>query len=229
MAMLGKAAVAMWWNMAEHREEFEDWHTHEHFPERMGIPGFLRGSRWATVDGGEGFFVIYELDEYATLTSEAYRARLNAPTPWSVKMMPRHRDMVRSQCRVLDSFGGGIGRFALTLRVSPADGREAELRAWLNQLASGFVRRAGGVACHLLRTETPPAAATTEQQIRGGQDAAADWILLASAYGSRILREVQGTTLDPLMLRGNGAREGAVCDMFELSHAATPGDFSGGC
>ena len=48
MALLGKAAIAMWWDMAAHwRAEFEDWHSHEHFPERMGIPGFRRGSRWA--------------------------------------------------------------------------------------------------------------------------------------------------------------------------------------
>jgi hypothetical protein len=69
MPMLGEAAVAMWWNMVpSQRAEFEDWHSHEHFPERMGIPGFLRGSRWAKVDGGEGFFVIYELDCYEKLT-----------------------------------------------------------------------------------------------------------------------------------------------------------------
>jgi hypothetical protein len=49
MAFLGQAAVAMWWNMAAgHREEFERWHSHEHFPERMGIPGFLCGSRWSS-------------------------------------------------------------------------------------------------------------------------------------------------------------------------------------
>jgi len=50
----------MWWNMAhEHREEFEHWHSHEHFPERMGIRGFLRGSRWSSSDDGEGLFVLY--------------------------------------------------------------------------------------------------------------------------------------------------------------------------
>jgi hypothetical protein len=48
-AFLGQAAVAMWWNMAtERREEFEHWHSHDHFPERMGIPGFQRGSRWSS-------------------------------------------------------------------------------------------------------------------------------------------------------------------------------------
>src|SRR5690606_4250894 len=102
--MLGKAAIAMWWDMAaKWREEFEDWHSHEHFPERMGVPGFLRGSRWASAEGAEGFFVLYELDAYETLMSSAYRDRLNQPTPWSTKLMPQHRNMIRSQCRVLDS------------------------------------------------------------------------------------------------------------------------------
>ena len=28
----------MWWNMAPaHREEFENWHSHEHFPERISL------------------------------------------------------------------------------------------------------------------------------------------------------------------------------------------------
>ena len=54
MALLGQGAIAMWWDIApDRRAEFEDWHTHEHFPERMGIPGFQRGSRWADADGGE--------------------------------------------------------------------------------------------------------------------------------------------------------------------------------
>jgi hypothetical protein len=45
MSLVGSAAIAMWWNMApDLRSEFEDWHSHEHFPERMSIPGFRRGS-----------------------------------------------------------------------------------------------------------------------------------------------------------------------------------------
>jgi hypothetical protein len=73
MSLLGAAAVAMWWDIAPAlRSEFEDWHSHEHFPERMSIPGFRRGSRWASKDGGEGFFVLYELETYGTLTSPHY-------------------------------------------------------------------------------------------------------------------------------------------------------------
>jgi hypothetical protein len=69
MAMLGKAALAMWWDMAPAmRAEFEDWHSHEHFPERLSLPGFLRASRWAGV-GTDSFFVMYELQAHETLSS----------------------------------------------------------------------------------------------------------------------------------------------------------------
>jgi hypothetical protein len=38
MALPGKAALAMWWDMAPGmRAEFEDGHSHEHFPERLAI------------------------------------------------------------------------------------------------------------------------------------------------------------------------------------------------
>ena len=101
MSLLGKAAVAMWWSVRpEQRSEFGDWHSHEHFPERLSIPGFRRGSRWTSTTDAEGFFVLYELEHYGVLTSKGYLDRLNAPTPWSTKMMPHHLGMVRSQCRI---------------------------------------------------------------------------------------------------------------------------------
>lgn len=148
MTLLGSAAVAMWWDMTpDRRAEFEDWHSHEHFPERMSIPGFLRGSRWAAADGGEGFFVIYELDAYETLTSEHYLARLNDPTPWSQKMMPHHRNMVRSQCRVIASHGGGVARVMATLRLSPQPGREDALSAHLRDTLAALPQRRSRHRC----------------------------------------------------------------------------------
>jgi hypothetical protein len=227
MPLRGQAAIAMWWNIApEHREEFEHWHSHEHFPERLGIPGFLRGSRWSSADGGEGFFIMYELDRYETLSSDGYLSRLNQPTPWSTKMMPHHRDMVRSQCRVTCSVGGGTGRYALTLRVSPAEGREDALRAYFARVAQEFAAAPGGVACHLLRTETPKIAATTEQQIRGGKDAVADWIVVASGYDITALESLQGGKLATSAIEAAGARPGAIAGLYRLSYTAVAGDLS---
>ena len=119
--MLGKAAVAMWCDVApEARDELDDWHAHEHMPERLSIPGFLRGSRWVAADGGAGYFILYEARSEATLTAGPYLERLNDPTPWSRRMMPHHRNMVRSLCRVVASDGLGLGAALLTLRFPAA-------------------------------------------------------------------------------------------------------------
>lgn len=215
----------MWWNMApEHREEFEHWHSHEHFPERLGIAGFLRGSRWSDADGGDGFFIMYELENYETLSSEGYVSRLNSPTPWSTKLMPHHRDMVRSQCRVIGSLGGGTARYALTLRVSPEAGSEGPLRQHFTTLSHEFAAGVGGVACHLLRTETPKIAATTEQQIRGGKDAVADWICVAMGYDRIALESLQHGKFSVCAVEDSGARPGAICGLYQLSYAAVAGD-----
>ena len=51
MSLLGQAVVAIWNDVApEGREQFYEWHNHEHMPERVGIPGFLRGRRYHAAD-----------------------------------------------------------------------------------------------------------------------------------------------------------------------------------
>jgi hypothetical protein len=168
----GKAAVAIWCDVApQARVEFDDWHAHEHMPERLSIPGFLRGSRWVSADGGS-YFMLYEAKDEATITSGPYLERLNDPSAWSRKMMPQHRNMVRSLCRVVASEGAGLGGAMLTLRF-PARPRFD---------IAGLGSRKGLVAARLLENiARPDAPQTTEQRIRGG-DAAADWILLVTGY-----------------------------------------------
>lgn len=229
MSLLGNAAVAMWWDMApEHRAEFEDWHSHEHFPERMSIPGFLRGSRWASSAGGEGFFVMYELDVYDTLTSPHYLARLNDPTSWSTKMMAHHRNMVRSQCRVVETYGGGIARFVATTRLSPKAGDTNALRGRLASMLADLVTVPGITGGHLMQTQTPQVAATLEQRIRGGVDPVTDWILLVSGYDVQTVSDVHSTRFSATALATMGAEPGHLTSFYSLSFAITPRDL-GGC
>jgi hypothetical protein len=167
--MLGKAAIAMWWDVApEVRVEWEDWHSSEHMPERLAIPGFLRGTRWVALSGEPSYFVLYEVTHLATITGGAYLERLNNPTSWSRKMMPHHRNMVRSLCEVRESWGGGLPQVLATIRLSQS----------LPSLPKGT----GLTGAHLLQAQ-PMAGApqTTEQKIRGG-DRTADWVLLIGGY-----------------------------------------------
>ena len=68
MPLLGKAAMLLSFDVVEDAiPEHDDWHTHEHLPERLSIPGFLRGTRWASFDGKPRYFVMYEVVQLATL------------------------------------------------------------------------------------------------------------------------------------------------------------------
>lgn len=224
MALLGGAALAMWWEIgAAEFDEFAHWHAHEHFPERLGIPGFRRASRWHQAGGGDGVFVMYELEDHAVLASAAYLQRLNAPSPWSARMMPHHRHMVRSQCEVLASRGGVTASHALTVRLSPGRAEAAEgLRAGLARFIEAWPAQAGLTGAHLLRHRAPAIATTTEQRIRGG-DAVADWVLVLTAYDAAALTELAQGELSADALAALGA-SAVTQGRYELAYAAVPGD-----
>ncbi|WFU22480.1 hypothetical protein QA649_30975 [Bradyrhizobium sp. CB1717] len=225
MSLLGKAAVAMWWSVRpEQRAEFGDWHSHEHFPERMSIAGFRRGSRWSSTTDAEGFFVLYELEQYDVLTSKGYLDRLNAPTSWSTRMMPHHLGMIRSQCRIVGSFGGGVAAALATFRLSPQAGREADLQERLSKTLGVLAQEPGLTGAHLLLTDTPPTSSpTTEQQIRG-KDGAADWIVLLSGYDADAVEHVVADQLSPGVLGTLGAQNNPTIGRYRLAFTMTPQD-----
>lgn len=206
MALTGKAAVAMWWHIApEQRAEFLDWHTHEHFHERLHIAGFQRGTRWASEDDATGFFVMYELSDREVLAGPAYLERLNHPTPWSVKMMPHHAGMVRTLCQVNASAGAGVGRYMLTLRLSPTAQGALSLRTYLEAQVAALPTQRGVSGAHWLeKADVGQVAQTQEQRIRG-QDRSADWVLLVCGYDAAALRGLLAAELAPGTLEMHGA------------------------
>jgi hypothetical protein len=223
--MLGRAAVAMWWDIAPAMQsEFEDWHTHEHMPERLGIPGFLRGTRWIALSGEPSYFVLYEVSRMATITGGTYLERLNNPTPWSRKMMPHHRNMVRSLCRIRASFGGGLSHALATVRFSPSSGRSRSLSKWLADAMPKLPQRKGLTGMHLL--ESQPMAGTpqtTEQKIRG-TDAPADWVLLVCGYAVEAVKSVLENELASDALEAHGAMPGASEALYRVAYSLTSKD-----
>ena len=222
--MLGRAAVAMWWDISpEMKTEFEDWHSHEHMPERLSIPGFLRGTRWIALSGEPSYFILYEAARLAALRAGPYLERLNNPTPWSRKMMPHHRNMVRSLCRVRASFGGGVAQALATLRFSPAPRRRRALFKWLaTDALPALPGRKGLTSAHLLESQpmadTPQ---TAEQGIRA-KDAAADWILLICGYDVEAVSAVAASQMDGLA--AHGALPGATEERYRCAYSLTSKD-----
>lgn len=196
MPLLGSAAMLLSFDIAAQAvAEHDRWHTHEHLPERLSIPGFLRGTRWvaATPDdaGGPRYLVLYEVASLATLASQPYLERLNNPTPWTTRVMPHYRGMRRGFCSVLGSFGFGTGHACALVRFkAPARGAQAAPHGWLlRDLLPGLPARPGLGSAHLLEgAETP--AMTNEQRMRGTADAGVDSALVVSGYDSAAVAEV---------------------------------------
>src|SRR5262249_24409186 len=122
-------------------------------------------------------------------------------------MMPHHLGMVRSQCRVEASFGGGVAASLAAIRLSSELGREANLKTALVEKLRRLASLSGFTGAHLLMTDTPKTSSpTTEQQIRGS-DCAADWIVLLSGYDPEIVQDTVGKFFSPSALHLLGAQK----------------------
>lgn len=215
MAMLGRAVLAFWHDVApEAREEFDHWHIREHVPERLAVPGFLRFRRYEVVRGPAAYFYFYETESVATLSSPAYVARLNDPTPWTRKVLPSYRNTKRTACRVTATLGDGIGGSVTTLEFGPAAGRADELRDWLTGTAlPETMERRRLVGAHLCEADVEATLVkttkTTEGKLQDRPDELARWILLLEAIGPEA---AEAAGRDLLGSEGLG-RRGAAADV----------------
>ena len=205
MPLLGQAAMLLSFDVVQEAiPEHDDWHTHEHLPERLSIPGFMRGTRWVAVRGQPRYFVMYEVRHLATLASGAYLERLNKPSPWTSKIMSRYRGMTRGLCAVTGSFGSGIGHVSLLVRFKPDTAADTSLRKWLLQdTLPQLPSRPGLGSVHLLEGALTPAM-TNEQRIRGA-DAGVDWALLLTGYSEEALAGLMHAELGNAQLERHGA------------------------
>jgi hypothetical protein len=223
MPLFGKAAMLLSFDVVDDAiPEHDDWHTHEHLPERLSIPGFVRGSRWVSFVGKPRYFVMYEVDQLATLQSEAYLERLNNPSPWTSNMMPNYRGMTRGFCSVSGSFGVGMGQIGLLMRFKPATGMEPSLRAWLiNDALPQLPSRRGLGSAHLFEGALTPRM-TEEQRIRGA-DAGVDWALFVTGYDEDALAALMHGDLSRAQIEEHGGTAASHA-MYRMHYMLTDRD-----
>lgn len=219
MPLLGPAALLLGFDVAPDAiAEHDDWHTHEHLPERLAIPGFRRGSRWVARQGQPRYTVLYEVAELGTLTSPAYLQRLNNPSAWTSRMMPHYRGMTRGLCSVSGSWGVGMGSDAYLVRFKPGQARDS-LREWLLHEALPSLPGTPGVGSAHFLERALAAPMTNEQRIRG-EDADVDAALFIMGYEAAALLERARTTIGGEQL---GRRGAVVVDegLYRLAHVVT--------
>lgn len=217
MALLGNAAMLLWYDIIpEQIAEHDDWHTREHFPERVGIPGFLRAQRWVATSPGPRYFVIYEVTNVDVLSSAPYVERLNNPTPWTTRIMPSFRGMVRGFCKLDISHGSVLGTTGLTVRYAAAPGMGDRLHGWLNrELIPELMLRKGIASAFMLRSDRAPEM-TAEQRIRG-RDASVERVLLVTGYSNDLMKELAISNLGADSFETHGASPGTISDSYQLA------------
>lgn len=216
-ALLGRAAVIIWNDIAsEGRAAFYTWHDGEHTPERLSIPGFRRGRRLIRVGHSPEWLTMYEADDLSVLTSSAYLARLNAPTPLTQKTLPYFRNTSRAVCRVIASQGSSTGGHMLAMRISVPP---AQVNAFVDHLAGVAFPRAlattGIVACHLFAADEGASFINTEESSNRAFDVPA-WVLLAEATLAHVAEAMQRTLSEDLARFGADVRSDAGVYALEL-------------
>ncbi len=220
MIRSSKAAMILAFDIEPQAEiEHDEWHSHEHLPERLAIAGFLRGSRWTALSGEPKYFVMYEALDLAVLDSPAYLQRLNDPSPWTARMMPAYRGMKRGLCRLAASFGHGLGGFGLLVRITSAANQGLALREhMITEVLPALPGKLGLVSAQLFESGLQ-ARSTTEQRIRG-KDAGLDSVILVTGYAQAHVAGIAEDTLSAAALGHHGAI-GVATTLYQLAHCLT--------
>ena len=213
MPLLGAAVLTIWNGMAPGADaDFAAWHLREHMPERLAVPGFLRGRRYAAIDAHPAYFNFYETRSAAVLTSPDYLERLNAPSPWTRRVVAQFRDTGRTICDVTSSRGIGEGGVIETIEFGAAG-------AALPQAALAALLDAPGiVGVHLCRGRPAESSGgTAEKALRDQPDRIADWVLLVEAIDAdAILAVRRGVGADAVLGLGTDSRRGLYALQFGL-------------
>jgi hypothetical protein len=125
--MQGAGYLAIWSDLAPQNEtDWAHWITREHAAERVGIDGFLACRIFRALGVAVNrYFILYELEDERVVGGADYLARLNAPTPWSQRTMPKLENFARGGGRVAASAGIGQGGIVAPLRLDAAPSWDA--------------------------------------------------------------------------------------------------------
>ncbi|MEJ5902699.1 hypothetical protein [Ochrobactrum teleogrylli] len=152
MGLKGSAFLAIWHDIEDGaHDEYIEWHTREHMPERLSIPGFRTGKRLhAPAATRYVFGTIYAGETVETFRSPAYLERLNNPTRWTAAVAPSFRNFLRVACERIATAGTGDGGSVATIRfdLSGSEGEEG-LRAKAQGLADKMLAVRGAACVHI--------------------------------------------------------------------------------
>lgn len=180
---MNQGFLAIWSDVDPADEtDYLHWLTREHAQERLSVPGFLAMRVFRTqAEDRARFLIFYRLRDASVVGSDAYLARLNAPTPWSQKIMPKLKNFMRGGGSIVQESGSGEGGYLAPVMIT-----RAQISAYRE--AAGEIANADRMAATRI-FEVDRAASeikTNEKEMRAG-DRSFDAMLLLEALDERML------------------------------------------
>jgi hypothetical protein len=230
MGLKGSAFLAIWHDIeAGAHEAYIEWHTREHMPERLSIPGFRTGKRLHCPDADRYVFgTIYAGDDVEVFRSSAYLARLNNPTPWTAAVAPSFRNFLRVACDRVAHAGRGDGGAMATIRFdATAPDAKTHLRARGHDLVERVLALQGVAAVHLgVAHDEIAAIRTRETELRSPMTEKGFDALLLIEGSSRAGLEKAVAPAEQLAL-ATGALTAPAGLVYETAYSLTSEDTGG--
>lgn len=212
----GRGFLAIWSDLSpEDETDWTHWMMREHAIERVRVDGFLACRIYRALGvGGQRRFILYDLERPEVVDAPHYLARLDAPTPWSRRIMPRLGNFVRGGGAVAAAAGRGQGGIVGVIpwrRDTPLDpGDVCTDLAALDRIAAARV-----LLTEPGRTSVP----TTEKRMRSG-DGSFEGLLLVEGFDETAVGDALGR-LGPAVSPLGAVELYALC--FHLQRDHVPG------
>ena len=203
MSRTAPTAFLALWNSISHaglQPEYEAWHTFEHVPERVGLPGFVEARRYRSLTRSpkaSDYFTCYWLKTVDALNSPQYREVFAHPTPWSARMRTELRDFLRLPC----TLGGAYGQSTASRLASVHLRGDASAFARLvSRELAHRVDRAELVCAHwgrAVQTEAIPIANRAARQAPSGPGS--DFVVMLQGLDADALQAQAGQLAQALL------------------------------
>lgn len=183
--MHGAGYLAIWSDLApEDETDWAHWITREHAAERVGIKGFQACRIFRALGtAANRYFILYELEDEDVVGGSDYLARLNAPTPWSQRIMPRLRNFARGGGRIAASAGLGQGGIVAPLRLDAVPPFDAAA------VTAELARLDRIIAARVLLTDLAKTTIKTSEKGMRGNDASFAALVLIEGLDEAAVRD----------------------------------------
>lgn len=125
--MKASAFLALWNGISGEavQAEYEAWHTFEHVPERVSLPGFIEARRYRSLKQPLmqplRYYTCYWLESGDALQTPAYRDIFTNPTPWSARIRGHMRDFFRMPCGMGGMHGNSSASRMMAMHLQSDD------------------------------------------------------------------------------------------------------------